>query len=42
MKASRILAIVLALCMLCSVGLAESSAITDKEGASVSILAMNS
>ena len=42
MKASRILALVLALCMLCSVGLAESAAITDKEGASVSILAMNS
>lgn len=42
MKLSRILALVLALTLCCSVALAESPAITDQEGASVSILAMNS
>lgn len=42
MKITRILALVLALTLCCSVGLAESPAITDQEGASVSILAMNS
>lgn len=45
MKTSRILALALALVMLCSVGLAESTCgapITDQEGASVSILGMNS
>lgn len=42
MKTTRILALVLALTLCCSVALAESPAITDQEGASVSILAMNS
>lgn len=42
MKLTRILALVLALTLCCSVALAESPAITDQEGASVSILAMNS
>lgn len=42
MKTTRILTLVLALTLCCSVALAESPAITDQEGASVSILAMNS